>query len=140
MSSTGSAGSAPPICPPAGPRRPPTRAPERSRAAPRRLSPRPAGGDCVPARGGVTVLWGAPREDRAGPMTARRARARTRVGRSGRGGGAVRETGERPLTTVAMFSRRHIDLQRVAGALCPGVRRAVPGPDGRTATPPRTAG
>ncbi|MFG1809521.1 putative leader peptide [Streptomyces sp. NPDC049040] len=30
------------------------------------------------------------------------------------------ETTEKPLPSIAMFSRRHIDLQRVAGALCPG--------------------
>lgn len=27
----------------------------------------------------------------------------------------------RSLPSVAMFSRRHIDLQRVAAALCPGL-------------------
>ncbi|WP_370673303.1 putative leader peptide [Streptomyces sp. DvalAA-14] len=37
-----------------------------------------------------------------------------------------------------MFSRRHIDLQRVAGALCPGVLRALPGPDHRMSARPRT--
>jgi hypothetical protein len=50
----------------------------------------------------------------------------------------VRETGKRSLPGVAMFSRRHIDLQRVAGALCPGALRA-PGPDHRTAVLTRTA-
>jgi hypothetical protein len=52
----------------------------------------------------------------------------------------VRETTERSLPFVGMFSRRHIDLQRVAGALCPGVPTAVPGPDHRSAALPRTAG
>jgi hypothetical protein len=34
---------------------------------------------------------------------------------------------------VAMFSRRHIDLQRVAGALCPGDLAVATGPGHRTA-------
>jgi hypothetical protein len=41
----------------------------------------------------------------------------------------MRESGVRPLHTLATFSRRHIDLQRVAGALCtgaPGAPAAVP--------------
>ncbi|WP_399129573.1 putative leader peptide [Actinacidiphila sp. ITFR-21] len=37
------------------------------------------------------------------------------------------------MTTVAMYSRRHIDLQRVAGALCPGQPTAALRP---TASPP----
>lgn len=32
----------------------------------------------------------------------------------------MRKTTERLMPAFAMFSRRHIDLQRVAGALCPG--------------------
>ncbi|WP_103886486.1 putative leader peptide [Actinacidiphila yanglinensis] len=44
---------------------------------------------------------------------------------------------------VVTFSRRHIDLQRVAGALCPGTpsaSAAVTGrPGHRTAAPTRTA-
>ncbi|NUS12273.1 MAG: hypothetical protein HOY69_12880 [Streptomyces sp.] len=50
------------------------------------------------------------------------------------------ETTERPLPFLAMFSRRHIDLQRVAAALCPGRDTAVPGPDHRPTAPPHTAG
>jgi hypothetical protein len=42
------------------------------------------------------------------------------------------------LPSVAMFSRRHIDLQRVAGALCPGVPTAAPCcPADRTTGAPR---
>ncbi|MFB7272038.1 putative leader peptide [Streptomyces sp. NPDC056244] len=32
---------------------------------------------------------------------------------------AVRGAPQRPMVTTAMYSRRHIDLQRVAAALCP---------------------
>jgi hypothetical protein len=47
----------------------------------------------------------------------------------------------RSLPSVAMFSRRHIDLQRVAAALCPGRdMTAAPGPDHRPAALPHTAG
>ncbi|MDD1063365.1 hypothetical protein NMG29_35215 [Streptomyces cocklensis] len=52
----------------------------------------------------------------------------------------MRETTGRSLPSLATFSRRHIDLQRVAGALCPGSTTAVPGPDHRPAALPRTAG
>lgn len=34
-------------------------------------------------------------------------------------------TGIFRIHAVAMFSRRHIDLQRVAGALCPAYEHAV---------------
>jgi hypothetical protein len=37
-----------------------------------------------------------------------------------RGGGAVRDTSGRMRPAVALFSRRHIDFARTAGALCPG--------------------
>jgi hypothetical protein len=49
-------------------------------------------------------------------------------------------TSRQPLPFLAMFSRRHIDLQRVAGALCPGAPKAAPGPDHRPAALPHTAG
>jgi hypothetical protein len=52
----------------------------------------------------------------------------------------VRDSLERSLPFVAMFSRRHIDLQRVAGALCPGAMTAAPGPDPRPAALPRNVG
>ncbi|SHN05540.1 putative leader peptide [Actinacidiphila paucisporea] len=32
----------------------------------------------------------------------------------------MRQTVRRPLPVLSTFSRRHIDLQRVAAALCPG--------------------
>ncbi|WP_443070946.1 putative leader peptide [Streptomyces sp. NBC_01476] len=73
-------------------------------------------------------------------MTARHVRTRHGASPSGPGGDAVREKGARSLPSVATFSRRHIDLQRVAGALCPGVPTAVPGPDHRPTALPRTAG
>ncbi|WP_302185300.1 putative leader peptide [Streptomyces sp. GMY02] len=31
----------------------------------------------------------------------------------------MRGAPQRPMVTIAMYSRRHIDLQRVAAALCP---------------------
>jgi hypothetical protein len=68
-------------------------------------------------------------------MTVRQMRVPFRCAPTGTGGGAVRATGER---SVATYSRRHIDLQRVAGALCPGAPQAGAGP--RTAPLPRTAG
>ncbi|WP_405591975.1 hypothetical protein [Streptomyces sp. NBC_01190] len=52
----------------------------------------------------------------------------------------MRNTGQRSLPTFAPFSRRHIDPQRVAAALCPGGSRALPTPGPRTAAVPRTAG
>ncbi|WP_329176017.1 MULTISPECIES: putative leader peptide [unclassified Streptomyces] len=52
----------------------------------------------------------------------------------------MRATDERSLPVVAMFSRRHIDLQRVAGALCPGVPTAVPEQGRGPAALPHTAG
>jgi hypothetical protein len=52
----------------------------------------------------------------------------------------VRGTTQQSMRTVAMFSRRHIDLQRVAGALCPGDPTAAPCcPAHRTTAPPYTA-
>jgi hypothetical protein len=54
---------------------------------------------------------------------------------------AVRKTTERSMPGILMFSRRHIDLQRVAGALCPGAPATAPRcPEYRTAALPRTAG
>ncbi|MFE4173168.1 putative leader peptide [Streptomyces sp. NPDC056909] len=37
----------------------------------------------------------------------------------------MRGTPQRPLVTTAMYSRRHIDLQRVAAALCPAYESAA---------------
>ncbi|MEW1865501.1 putative leader peptide [Streptomyces sp. NPDC088194] len=47
----------------------------------------------------------------------------------------MRETSAR---SVATYSRRHIDLQRVAGAMCPGAPGAMAGP--YAASLPRTVG
>ncbi|MFJ2960227.1 putative leader peptide [Streptomyces sp. NPDC087270] len=47
----------------------------------------------------------------------------------------MRETSAR---SVATYSRRHIDLQRVAGAMCPGAPEAMAGP--YAASLPRTVG
>ncbi|WP_327289444.1 putative leader peptide [Streptomyces sp. NBC_01198] len=52
----------------------------------------------------------------------------------------MQDTTGRSLPFLGRFSRRHIDLLRVAGALCPGTPTAVPGPDHRPAALPRTAG
>ncbi|WP_372441005.1 putative leader peptide [Actinacidiphila acididurans] len=49
-----------------------------------------------------------------------------RGSRSERGGDAVQGSSERPFLAVALFSRRHIDFRRVAGALCPGRGARVP--------------
>lgn len=39
---------------------------------------------------------------------------------------ASQEISGRTMTAVATYSRRHIDLQRVAGALCPAYENAPP--------------